>query len=60
MKGIMKRRKVPKYKENPFIKDVAEHTQIGYKKIASKDNSALVVMNKEQWRITRSCCRNMV
>ena len=47
MKGIMKRRKVPKYKENPFIKDVAEHTQIGYKKIASKDNSALVVMNKE-------------
>ena len=44
---VMKRREVPKYKENPFIKDVVEHTQTGYKKIASKDNSALVVMNKE-------------
>ena len=43
-----KRRKdTPKYRENPFLKDVAEHTQTGYKKIASKDNSALVVMNKE-------------
>lgn len=42
-----KRRNTPRYRENPFLKEVAEHTQTGYKKIASKDNSALVVMNKE-------------
>ena len=42
-----RRRKVPKYKENPFLKDVVEKSQTGYKKIASKDNNALVVMNAE-------------
>lgn len=45
--NMPKRRNEPKYRENPFLKDVVERTKTGYKRIASKDNTALIIMNRE-------------
>lgn len=42
----MKSRNVPKYKENPFLKEVAENMRTGYKKIAVKNNESLAIIDQ--------------
>ena len=39
-------RKTKRYRENPFLKEVVENAKIGYKRIASKDNADLAIINK--------------
>ena len=43
----MKTRNVPKYRENPFLSEVAENIQTRYKKIAVKNNESLAIINKD-------------
>lgn len=45
-------RKVPKFRENPFLKEVVENAQLGYKRIASKDNVDLAIINKKTGELT--------
>lgn len=48
----MKIRKTPKFRENPFLKEVVETAKIGYKRIASKDNADLAIINRVTGELT--------
>ncbi len=45
-------RKVRRYRENPFLKEVVENAKIGYKRIASKDNADLAIINRSTGELT--------